>query len=126
MRDSDASNWFRIGNFSVCIYFHPTLKVAVFRRGGDFIATGKRAALATFQKLLGEHLIVKNRGILGPRRDLGNVEEILIPNRIIRWCPADQHGGEHIEYEADPRHAEIFCRQMGVLMNAKGVTSPRV
>ena len=44
----------------------PVSVVGVFRYGDDFVALGRRAAVAEFSRALGTKLIVKVRGTLGP------------------------------------------------------------
>ncbi len=55
---------------------------------------------------------IKNRGTLGP--DAEDLKEIICLNRIIRWTKDNETGKEMIEYEADPRHAEIMISQLGL------------
>ena len=55
--------------------------------------------------------------VLGP--DRGECSEVRILNRVARWT------SEGIEFEADPRHAEIIISQLG-LRDAKGVSTPGV
>ena len=44
--------------------------------------------------------------VLGPDKDLS--PEVRVPNRIPRWTE------KGIEYEADPRHAEIKLQQLNI------------
>ena len=44
----------------------------------------------------------------------------------MRWGPSDGIGPEAIEYEADPRHAEIALAQLGLVKNAKAVSTPGI
>ena len=67
---------------------------------------------------------MKLRGILGPRRDLGDIDELSVLNRLVRWVPAVGGDNEHIEYEADGRHAAIFIHQMGLKPDSKPVAFP--
>ena len=60
---------------------------------------------------------VKVRGKLGPDKD--DDKAITILNRCVEWT---SHG---LLYEADPRHAEILIRELG-LENTKPVVTPGV
>ena len=73
----------------------------ITRHGDDFAALGRRRANADFEVGLKKHLIVKNQGTLGPRPELGDVQELIHLNRLVRWC---SDGVERIELEPDPRH----------------------
>ena len=97
--------------------------VRVTRHGDDFAALGRRRANADFEVGLKKHLIVKNQGILGPRPELGDVQELTHFNRIVRWC---SDGVEGIELEPGPRYVEILVKQAGLKMDSKGVTAPGV
>ena len=59
---------------------------------------------------------VKLRGKLGPED--GDDKAIRIVNRIVEWTE------EGINYEADPRHAEIIVQQLGLGGKAATVTTP--
>ena len=58
---------------------------------------------------------VKIGGRLGPEPK--DHKEVRVLNRVISW----KNGGIH--YEADPRHAEIIIRDLG-LQNCSGVVTP--
>ena len=47
-------------------------------------------------------------------------------NRILRFIPEGAPGGECIEYEADPRHADILAAQFGFTDTSKTVATPGV
>ena len=117
---------FTIGLFSPCLCYNSTTGVACFRYGDDFVPFGRRAAVQAFIKDLGEELIVKTRGTLGARRDLGDVGEIVILNRIVRWMPATSTSPERIEMEADSRHVALLAQQLGLQGQAKVVVTPGV
>lgn len=86
--------------------------VLVWRHGDDFVNLGSREACRKFSQALGEHLIVKVRGVLGPRPECQDVQEISVLNRLIRWVRTTST--EQIEYEADPRHVELLLRQLSL------------
>ena len=88
---------YRVGLFNPCLCFSETTGVCVFRHGDDFVVKGTRAQVKKFTEDLGRELIVKGRGVLGPRKDMGDVQEIVILNRIVRWVPATFVEKERIE-----------------------------
>ena len=55
--------------------------------------------------------MVKHLGNLGPRKDLGDVQEIRCLNRIIRWV-GDRGSEPRVEWEPDPRHVEILVHAL--------------
>ena len=62
----------------------------------------------SFYEAIKEHMegMVKHLGSLGPRKDLGDVQEIRCLNRVIRWVKSES--GDRVEWEPDPRHVEIL------------------
>eukprot|EP00973_Karenia_brevis_P040877 5656380-Karenia_brevis.AAC.1 len=86
---------------------------------------------------MGKHMLIKHEATLGPEVSLGDSSEVRCLNRIIGWVrPGSYHNGtaylqassmpgttttkmERIEYEADPRHAEIFMQQFGLNSKSK-------
>ena len=74
--------------------------------------------------LRGQTGIAKDRGVLGPRPDFGDVQEIVVLSRILRFIPEVAPGGECIEYEADPRHADILAARFGFTDTSKTVATP--
>ena len=96
------------GKFSPCLYHWSAVAMSVFRHGDGFVVSGTRTQRKEFEEQVSKHLIVKHLAILGPGTALGDVTEVRILNRIVRWVkPPYGSGRERIEYEADPRHAEL-------------------
>ena len=116
---------FKVGVFNPCLCEHDVKDVALFYHGDDFAVLGEDEELKDFAKELGEALIVKVRGVLGP--DDTDVKEITLLNRIIRYCftPA---GTPYIEWEADPRHVEIITDmlQLKRATKSKELSSPGI
>ena len=74
---------------------------------------------------MSKHLIVKHLATLGPCTALGDVTEVRILNRIVRWGkPPYESGRERIEYEADPGHAELIIHQLGLSCSSRSVSTP--
>ena len=120
---SSESMGCKVGLFSPCLCYNPATKVRSFRHGDDFVVLGSRAGVKNYSDELGKHLIVKVRGTLGPRRDLGDVQEIVVLNRIVRWVTGDR---PRIEMEADARHVPLLVQQLGLTAKSKAVASPGV
>ena len=53
--------------------------------------------------------------VLGPEKE--DLQQVRVLNRILTWK------SDGISYEADPRHAEIVVKELG-LTEAKGVVTP--
>ena len=89
--------------------------------GDDFITLGDSEALSEVERAMSDHYTIKVRAILGAGRD--DAKEVRILNRYVRW---DSDGGRNwIEYEPDPRHAELIVKSLN-LESVKGVTTPPV
>ena len=63
-----------------------------------------------------EMMSTKVKGRLGPGPNNQKIMRVL--NRIVEWTDRG------IRYEADQRHAEIICRELGYNDNTKGVVTP--
>jgi hypothetical protein len=92
--------------------------------GDDFFIVGQRSVCKDFAEALRKSLIVKVRGVLGPRADLGDVSEIIALNRILRWRRINNT--DQIEIEGDPRHAALIISHLGLNTNSKGLTIPSI
>ena len=88
------------GASNPCVYCHREWQVSLFHHGDDFVVEGKRGGAEKLRKALGERLIIKHRGTLGPRDS--DASEMTILHRIVRWCKGDAEMRERIGYEADP------------------------
>lgn len=114
------------GQFTPCVWFHPLKRLGIYIHGDDYVIAGGRDQSAWLRGHVEQTFIVKDRGVLGPRPDLGDVQEIVVLNRILRFIPEGAPGGECIEYEADPRHADILAAQFGFTDTSKTVATPGV
>ena len=113
------------GKFSPCLYHSNAVGMSVFRHGGDFVVLGTRTQQKEFEEQLSKHLIVKHLVTLGPCTALEGVTEVMILNRIVRWVKLLHGSGrERIEYEADPRHAELIIHQLGLSCSSRSVSTP--
>ena len=73
--------------------------------GDDFVAVGDPKFLAETELALSNKYKIKTE-MLGS--DEGDAREIKVPNKIIRLTESG------VELEADPRHAELVVRELGV------------
>ena len=71
----------------------------------DFLSVGNDESLKSTRQTLEEKYKIKVQ-VLGPNEDC--VQEICVFNKIVRGTP------EGIELEADPRHAEIVIKELGM------------
>ena len=103
--------------------------------GDDFALLGDAQDHARFRKLLDSAYEYKVVGLLGPEST--DDKELSFLNRIVRYYPGSESsagraasGGSgssvghaaldfRLEYEPDPRHAELVIQQLG-LEGAKG------
>lgn len=122
--DAMESMGFEVGLYNPCLYWHPVKKARVVRHGDDFICLATRAVVQWFYEELGKILLVKQRGVLGPEKSLGDVSEITCLNRIIRLVSCDASGQEYIEWEPDLRHVEILVSQMGMKSSSNSLSCP--
>ena len=120
------SRGYAVGLFNPCLCFEKVSKVGIFRHGDDFVVHGGRGPGSVFVEELKKELIVKVRGVLGPRREMGDVDEMVILNRIVRWVPARGASLEYISIEADARHVQVLAQQLGLTEKSKAVGTPGV
>ena len=99
--------------------------VRLVRWGDDFSLSGRRSLCRAFRDELGKHL-VKTTAVMGPSVEMGDVQEAIHLNRLLRLYPPGAEGGERWELEADLRHVEILVSQMGLSNESKAVSTPGV
>ena len=111
---------FMRGKSSPCTFFHPERGVRCVVHGDDFTFLGNEENLKWCTQVMTEEYEVKVRGLLGPDRH--DDKSMTILNRCVEW-----RNGE-IWYEADPRHAEILVRELGLSgkkpLVTDGISSP--
>ena len=105
---------FEQGRANPCLFWHPETDVAIMVHGDDFVAVGDEKHLAKTRETLESKYKLKVE-VLGSGP--GCRDEIRVLNKILR------HTDEGLELEADPRHAEIVVRELG-LLNAKASRVP--
>ena len=102
------------GRSNACLFHNPKLDVAVLVHGDDFVAVGSDRGLADARAALeGKYKLKVEMLGDGP----GCTKEVRILNKVVRHTTAG------IELEADPRHAELVIRELG-LESAKVSRTP--
>ena len=115
---------FDTGTFPPCPYHSSAADMSVFRHVDDFEVSGTRTQQKEFEEQLSKHLIVRHLATLGPTA-LGDVIEVRILNRIVRWVePPHGSGRERVECEADPRQAEFTIHQLVLSCSSRSVSAP--
>ena len=96
-------------NANPCLFYSPGDDCSIMVHGDDFVAVGDEKSTQKLKKSLEAAYKVKCE-ILGGGK--GKMSEIRVLNRVIR------RDDQVLTLEADPRHAEIFVRDL-CLENAK-------
>ena len=113
------------GSTNPCCYRHDERRLSISHHGDDFTIMGRRGDAHWMEARLGKRFLVKNRGCLGPRAE--DVKEVSLLHRIIQYYGKDAPGGERIEFQADPRHAEVLVKMCGLdAQTSKGVSTPGI
>lgn len=107
---------YRQGIANPCLFWHPKKDVTVVVHGDDFVAVGSEENLKDTKEALNKKYKIKVE-TLGSGKD--DAKEIRVLNKVIRLTD------EGLELEADPRHAEIVIRELG-LEDAKPSPTPGV
>ena len=104
------------GILSPCCFHNKEHKIRCVVHGDDFAVLGKRNNLDWFREKIRSKYPVKIRGRMGP----GDADDksIRLLNRVIIW------DGEGIHWEGDQRNAEILVRELGLLGDSRGATTP--
>ncbi len=93
-----------------CVFYNKARDITTLVHGDDFATAAEEKELNWLQTQLEYKFKTKSK-TLGTRA--GQEREISILNRIVKWT------SEGIQYEADPRHAELIIQHLG-LEGAKG------
>ncbi len=102
------------GKANPCLFHNPRTDVSVMVHGDDFVAVGYEKTLKEARSALENKYKIKVE-TLGD--GLECAREVRILNKVVRYTDAG------VELEADPRHAEIVVKELG-LENAKAVRVP--
>ena len=96
---------YKQGIASPCIFHCSATDTTIMVHGDDFVGVGRPEELAKLRSALESKYKLKVETLSGESCD---VQEVKILNKIVRWTDAG------VELEADPRHAEIVVRAMGL------------
>ena len=88
------------GSFSPCAYYHPIRGICYLVHGDGFVGVGARKHLEWV------------RGCLGPAHT--DNKEIRILNRVLTWVDGVDGKPDTVWWEADQRHVQILCQQLGL------------
>jgi hypothetical protein len=105
------------GKSSPCAFYCKAMQARIVVHGDDFTILATEDVIKDIHRRMSERYKIKLRGILGP--DSWDDKEIIILNRVLRWSDAG------IEYEPDPRHAELIVSKLD-LHKAKPVSTPGI
>jgi len=132
----DASNLFQrgyvellsnhgyvFGKASFATFFKQSADSRGLVHGDDFAVLADEDGLKEMDQLLNSKYTAKWLATVGS--EPGDDKEALFLNRVVRYCPADEHGEDRLEIEADSRHAQRIIADLG-LQNAKSVDTPAV
>ena len=109
---------FAKGESSPCSFWHEQKGIATVVHGDDFCSEGCAESLKWMKGQLEKSFEIKTN-VLGPDPEKGESREIRFLNRVLTW----QDWG--IDWEADPRHAELVIQQLG-LEGCRPVVTPGV
>ena len=93
------------GTCSPCIFHNHSSNITVMVHGDDFVGIGKPGELSKLREVLENKYKLKVETLSGEK---GDVQEVRILNKIVHWTPSG------LELEADPRHAELAVKALGL------------
>jgi hypothetical protein len=114
-----AEKGYKCGVAQPACFYHAQKDVRGLAHGDDFVIVASRSEAEAFGKMLGERYDLKRTGRIG--FGPGDDRELTVLNRILRTVPEERR----VEMEADPRHAELAIKDLG-LTSAKSVATPRI
>ena len=104
------------GVFAPTTFFCKELQVRAVVHGDDFVFLGPGSALGQVRRHMQKWYELKVRSMLGP--EPGDDKQATILGRILRW------GSTALTYEADPKHAELLIKGLGLDAGSTGVQMP--
>ena len=107
---------FKQGVANPCLFWNPATDVAIMVHGDDFVGVGSPEDLKATREVLNDKYKIKVETLGGGTED---TKEIRVLNKVLRYTE------KGVELEADPRHAELVIRQLG-LEEAKPSITPGV
>ena len=78
-----------LGKFRICVGYQKVMDtlVRLVRWGDDFSLSGRRSLCVAFRDELGKHLLVKTTAVMGPNVEMGDMQEAIRLNRLLRLYP---------------------------------------
>ena len=104
------------GKAAPTVFYNAVTSGRCVVHGDDFTFLTDEQEGQRMIKLMKQWYDIKVRAILGC--EPGDDEEVTILNRRVSW----KNG--IIEYEADPKHAEVIAEGMGLQRDSKGLEAP--
>jgi hypothetical protein len=104
------------GLYSPVVFFNKTTELRLVVHGDGFTYLGYENDLDEIEAKMSSWYDIKVRGRLGDGPE--DVKKIDILNRSITWT------GEELVYRADPKHAEIIMKEIGLDDDSKGLSRP--
>jgi hypothetical protein len=104
------------GVFAPTTFFCKELQVRAVVHGDDFVFLGPGPALQQVKCHMQKWYELKVRAMLGP--EPSDDKQATILGRILRW------GSTALTYEADPKHAELLIKGLGLEVDSAGVQMP--
>eukprot|EP00973_Karenia_brevis_P094778 12424142-Karenia_brevis.AAC.1 len=88
---------------SPCLFHHAERGIITMVHGDDFVSTGPGDSLTWMQGILSKEFEITTTTI-GPEKE--DEKQVKVLNRTITYT------SEGIEYEPDPRHAELIVKEL--------------
>ena len=85
-----------VGKFSICVGQRKVMDtlVRLVRWGDDLSLSGRRSLCNAFRDELGKPFLVKTTAVMRPNAEMGDVQEAIHLNRLLRLYPPGAEGGE--------------------------------
>ena len=109
-------NGFKKGKATPCLFYHEPRNLRVVVYGDDFTVLGPEEELDWFRKQMVKRYEVEFKARLGGTAQ--DDKAVFLLNRPIEW---DASG---LTYEADQRHVEIICRDLGLTNKVRHTPFP--
>ena len=93
--------------------------VRLERWGDDFSLSGRRSLCKAFRDELGKHLLVKTTAVLGPNAEMGDVQEAIHLNRLLRLYPLVQREASGGSSRPTLDTLRFWCRRWHLATRAK-------